>query len=307
VTAATMTEKAKGAVRSRNSRQAQRTRPVRIILHVFLIGVSLIWLLPLIYALYTALRPYADTATRGYVSVGGHYNGTNFSNAWSEADLPLYFRNSAIITIPALIVTLLLASMAAYVVARHSFKVNIWLLMLFTAGNLLPQQAIITPLYKIYQMIPLPAWASDSGKLDDTFLGLILINVAFQTGFCVFVMSNYMRTIPKELSEAAKVDGASEWRQYWQVVMPLCRPVLAALATLEFTWIYNDFFWATVLMQTGANRPITAALNDLTGEFFTNNNLISAAALIVAVPTLIVFFALQRQFVSGLTLGANKG
>ena len=79
------------------------------------------------------------------------------------------------------------------------------------------------------------------------------------------------------------------------------------MAVLEFTWIYNDFFWATVLMQTGANRPITAALNDLTGEFFVNNNLISAAALIVAVPSLVVFFVLQRQFVSGLTLGANKG
>ncbi|HEV2636522.1 MAG TPA: carbohydrate ABC transporter permease [Actinocrinis sp.] len=307
MTAATLTDSASDVARTKNLRHKQRTRPVRVLLHVFLIGVSLIWLTPLLYALYTALRPYADTATRGYVSAGGTYNATNFSNAWSEADLPLYFKNSAIITIPALILTLGLASMAAYVVARHSFKLNIWLLMLFTAGNLLPQQAIITPLYKMYQLIPLPGWASDSGKLDDTFLGLILVNVAFQTGFCVFVMSNYMRTIPKELSEAARVDGASEWRQYWQVILPLCRPVLAALATLEFTWIYNDFFWATVLMQTGSNRPITAALNDLTGEFFTNNNLISAAALIVAVPTLIVFFALQRQFVSGLTLGANKG
>jgi len=280
---------------------------MRIVLHVFLVGVSVIWLAPLVYALYTSLRPYADTATRGYVSVGGHYNMSNFSTAWSQADLPLYFRNSAEITIPALFFTLFLASMAAFVVARHSFKINVILLMMFTAGNLLPQQAIITPLYQIYQMIPLPAWLSDSGKMDDSFLGLILINVAFQTGFCVFVLSNYMRTLPKELTEAARVDGASEWRQYRQVILPLCRPALAALAVLEFTWIYNDFFWATVLMQTGANRPITAALNDLTGEFFVNNNLISAAALIVAVPSLVVFFVLQRQFVSGLTLGANKG
>ena len=307
MTAATVTASAKEPARTRTPNPARRTRPVRIFLHVFLIATSVIWLAPLIYAFYTALRPYGETATRGYVSVGGQYNVTNFANAWSLADLPLYFRNSAVITIPALVVTLLLASMAAYVVARHSFKVNIVLLMLFTAGNLLPQQAIITPLYKIYQMVPLPAWLSDSGKLDDSFLGLILINVAFQTGFCVFVLSNYMRTIPKELTEAARVDGASEWRQYRQVILPLCRPALAALAVLEFTWIYNDFFWATVLMQTGANRPITAALNDLTGEFFINNNLISAAALIVAVPTLVVFFVLQRQFVSGLTLGANKG
>ncbi len=287
-----------------------RRRPAdaaRIALHVFLAGTCLVWLAPLLYAFYTALRPYADTAKRGYVSVGGSYGTGNFSTAWTQAQLPHYFWNSIVITAPALVFTLLLSSMVAFVVARFTFRINIALLVLFTAGNLLPQQAIITPLFKMYQLIPLPDWLAASGKLDDSFLGLILIHVAFQTGFCAFVMSNYMRTIPKELGEAALVDGASAWRQYWQVVLPLCRPVLAALATLEFTWIYNDFFWATVLMQTGSNRPITAALNNLTGEFFVNNNLISAAALIVAVPTLVVFFALQKQFVSGLTLGANKG
>lgn len=284
-----------------------RARPARVVLHCFLIGTCVVWIAPVLYALYTSLRPYADTAKHGYVSVGGSYNLSNFSTAWNAADLPLYFKNSALITLPALVITLWLASMVAYVVARHSFRINLVLLLVFTAGNLLPQQAIITPLYKLYITVPLPSWLSESGKLDDSFFGLILIHVAFQTGFCVFVLSNFMRTIPHELTEAARVDGASEWRQYRQIVLPLCRPALAALATLEFTWIYNDFFWATVLMQTGANRPITAALNNLTGQFFTDNNLISAASMIVAVPTLVVFFVLQRQFVSGLTLGANKG
>ena len=289
------------------ARRRRRPRPARAVLQTFLIVTSLVWIAPVLYALYTSLRPYADTTAHGYVSVGGHYNLSNYTNAWSEADLPLYFKNSAIITIPALLITLWLASMAAYVLARHSFKFNLLMLMIFTAGNLLPQQAIITPLYQLYITIPMPPWISDSGHLDDSYLGLILIHVAFQTGFCVFVLSNFMRTIPTEISEAARVDGASEWRQYLRIVLPLCRPALAALATLEFTWIYNDFFWATVLMQTGANRPITAALNNLTGQFFTDNNLISAASMIVAVPTLVVFFVLQRQFVSGLTLGANKG
>jgi multiple sugar transport system permease protein len=282
-------------------------RAGRIALHVFLAGTCLVWLAPLLYALYTSLRPYADTEKHGYVSVGGHYNLDNYKTAWNQAELLHYFWNSMIITVPALVITLLLASMVAFVVARFSFRFNIVLLMLFTAGNLLPQQAIITPLFKMYQLIHVPTWVSASGKLDDSFVGLILIHVAFQTGFCAFVLSNYMRTIPGELGEAAMVDGASAWRQYWQIIMPLCRPVLAALATLEFTWIYNDFFWATVLMQTGSKRPITAALNNLTGEFFVNNNLISAAALIVAVPTLVVFLVLQKQFVSGLTLGASKG
>ncbi|PWI44105.1 carbohydrate ABC transporter permease [Streptomyces sp. ICBB 8177] len=307
MTAVTTDRPARPGAADRPAAPRRSPRATRAALHVFLVGTCVVWLAPLIYAFYTALRPYADTARRGYVSVGGSYGVGNFETAWTQAQLPHYFWNSVVITVPALVLTLLLSSMVAFVVSRFSFRINIALLMLFTAGNLLPQQAIITPLFKMYQLIPLPTWLAASGKLDDSFLGLILIHVAFQTGFCAFVLSNYMRTIPKELGEAALMDGASVWRQYRQVILPLCRPVLAALATLEFTWIYNDFFWATVLMQTGSNRPVTAALNNLTGEFFVNNNLISAAALIVAVPTLVVFFALQRQFVSGLTLGANKG
>jgi multiple sugar transport system permease protein len=103
------------------------------------------------------------------------------------------------------------------------------------------------------------------------------------------------------------VDGAGVWRQYWRVTLPLCRPALAALATLEFTWMYNDFLWALVLMSTGDKLPITSALNNLQGQFFTDYNLLAAGSIIVALPTVTVFFALQRHFIAGLTLGANKG
>ena len=103
------------------------------------------------------------------------------------------------------------------------------------------------------------------------------------------------------------VDGASVWRQFWQMTLPLCRPPLAALATVEVTWIYNEFFWATVLMQSGDKYPVTSSLNNLRGQFFTDNNLVAAGSLIVAVPTLAIYFALQKHFVAGLTLGATKG
>ena len=301
------TAPARAPAREAPAAPQRRIRPARVALHTFLAVTCLIWLFPLLWAFYTALRPYADTERLGYASIGGRYNFANFSAAWGQADLPLYFKNTMIITIPALLFTLFFASLVAFVVARFSFRFNLGLLMLFTAGNLLPQQSIITPLFRLYLMIPLPYSLSDSGTLDDSYLGIILIHIAFQTGFCVFVLSNYMRTIPAELTEAGMVDGASVWCQYRRIILPLCRPVLAALATLEFTWIYNDFFWAIVLMQTGQNRPITAALANLQGEFFTNNNLVSAASLLVAIPTLVVFIALQRQFVAGLTLGSTKG
>ena len=217
-----------------------------------------------------------------------------------------YFVNTLIIAVPAVLLTLFLSSMVAFYVSRFDFRVNLFLLLVFTAGNLLPQQVIITPLYRLYLLIDLPG-ITMSGKLYDSALGLVLIHVAFQSGFCAFVLSNYMRSLPHELTEAALVDGASVWRLYWQIVLPLCKPAMAALATLLSIWIYNDFFWALVLISTGENMPITSALNNLSGQYFTDPNLVAAGALLTAIPTLIVYFALQRQFVSGLTLGANKG
>jgi multiple sugar transport system permease protein len=205
------------------------------------------------------------------------------------------------------LITLLLASMVASVLARFSFRFNLTMLGIFIAANLLPQQALLIPLFRLYRSIPLPSWMSDSELMLDSYWGVILINVAFQLGFCIFVLSNYMRALPHELYEAAQVDGASVWLQYWRITIPLCRPALAALATLEFTWIYNEFFCAVALMTTGEKFPVTSSLSNLRGQFFTDNNLVAAGATIIAVPTLIVFFVLQKQFVSGLTLGANKG
>ncbi|MPY58334.1 carbohydrate ABC transporter permease [Streptomyces spongiae] len=281
-------------------------RPARILLHVFLAGTALAWLAPLLWAIFAALRPYAETSNKGYVSWPDKLTFDNFTNAYQQSDMLHYFGNTLIIAVPAVLLTLLLASMVAFYVSRFDFRLNIFLLLVFTAGNLLPQQVIITPLYRLYLLIDLPG-ITMSGKLYDSALGLVLIHMAFQSGFCAFVLSNYMRMLPHELTEAALVDGASVWRQYWQIVLPLCKPAMAALATLLSIWIYNDFFWAIVLISTGENMPITSALNNLSGQYFTDPNLVAAGALLTAIPTLIVYFLLQRQFVSGLTLGANKG
>ena len=281
--------------------------PGRVVLHTFLSLVALSWLLPLLWAAYTSLRPYDETNRHGYVSLARTLTLANYREALRRGDLVNHFVKTMIIVVPALVLTLFLSSMVAFVVSRFSFKGNLGLLMLFTAGNLLPPQVIVTPLYRIYKSVPLPDVMSSSGTLYDSAWGIILIHIAFQIGFCTFVLSNYMKTLPHELTEAARVDGASAWRQYWQITMPLCRAPLAALATLEFTWIYNDFFWALVLMVTGDKRPITSSLNNLQGQFFTDNNLVAAGSLMVALPTVLVYALLQKQFIGGLTLGATKG
>jgi multiple sugar transport system permease protein len=257
-------------------------------------------------ALINSFREYDYTQANGYLSFGG-WTTSNYEQAWTQADFGLHMKNSLLITVPAVLLTLWLSSMVAFVLARFSYRFNLALLGVFLAANLLPPQALLIPVFRMFREIPLPYFMSDSGSMLNSFWALILVNTAFQMGFCTFVLSNYMKTLPYEIYESAELDGASVWRQYWQLTMPLVRPALAALATLQVTWVYNEFFWATVLIQQGDKLPVTSALNNLRGQFFTDTNLVAAGSIIVALPVLVVFFALQKQFVSGLTLGSTKG
>src|SRR5256885_9228381 len=202
------------ATGARARARRKRLAMPRIALHGFLLGAAVLWLAPVGWALFTSFRPYSDTAEHGYVSVPHTLSLVNYRNAWTQGQIPQHFWNSMVITIPAIFIILLLASSVAFVVSRFSFWFNVPLLVFFMAANLLPQQVIITPLYELYLRIPLPTWLSSSGLVYDSFIGLIAVNVAFQTGFCTFVLSNYMKTLPGALGQAARVDGAARVRPY---------------------------------------------------------------------------------------------
>ncbi|HSF98679.1 MAG TPA: carbohydrate ABC transporter permease [Ornithinibacter sp.] len=268
--------------------------------------LALIWLFPMLWSFYNSFRDYSYTQTNGYLSFGG-WTLDNYQEAWTRGNFGLHLKNSLLITVPAVALTLFLSSMVAFVLSRFSYRFNLTLLGVFLAANLLPPQALLIPVFKMFREIPLPTFMSESGTMLNSFWALILVNTAFQMGFCTFVLSNYMKTLPYEIYESAQLDGASVWRQYWQLTMPLVRPALAALATLQVTWIYNEFFWATVLLSRGDKYPVTSALNNLRGQFFADTNLVAAGSIIVALPVMIVFLVLQKQFVSGLTLGSTKG
>ena len=286
----------------------RRKKQKHVVAQTVLAVLSVLWLIPIVWTFYISLRPYADTqSSESLLGWPKHLNFDNYTHAWQQSDFLHFFINSAIITIPAVIITLFLASLIAFAVSRYSFRFNLVLLLVFTAGNLLPPQIILVPLYRIYLALPLPHLLNDKGVWYDSYWGVAAIHIAFQMGFATFVLSNFMKALPTELTEAALVDGANVWTQYRKIILPLCRPALAALGVLMTTWIYNDFLWALVLMSTGSKRPITAALNNLKGEYFTDLNLLAAGAMMAAVPTLIVFFVLQKQFVGGLTMGATKG
>ncbi len=292
-------------------RNKPKLRPARVVLQAFLVMVALVWLVPILTAVYNSFRFYeADTLPNGPFAPAERLTTENYQDAWRVGEMGTTFVNTAVIVIPALLLTLLLSSMLAFACTRFSWRFNIAFLVLFTAGNLMPQQVLFQPLVQIYQRVPWPAFLSGgegTGELFGTQASVILIHIAFQTGFCTFVLANYMKTIPKELGEAASVDGAGVLRQFFQVVLPLTRPALAALGTLQFTWLYNDFFWGAVLLNQGDQRPITSSIAVLNGQYATDFNLIAAASMMIAMPTLVVYMMLQKQFISGLTLGATKG
>ena len=224
--------------------------------HVFLSVVSLAFLAPLLLAVYASLRPYEETAKYGYFSLPRHLSFDYYAQAFVDSGMAKYFVNSLLIAVPGVLLTLFLASFVAFAVSRLRMRGGIVLLMVFTAGNLLPQQVIVTPLYVLFNKIPLPYWMSDSMTMYDSLWAVIAVQVAFQTRFLrLRARELHARPLPREILEAAVVDGAGVWAQYWRVTLPLCRPALAALGTLQFTWMYNDFLWALVLHLRRRQAP----------------------------------------------------
>jgi multiple sugar transport system permease protein len=286
-----------------------KSRLPRAVLQTFLITMAVAWLIPLVGAVLSAFRNEQDLRDNGVISFPRALTLKNFSDAFAQGEMGRKFFNTFFILIPSLFLILLFSSLVGFACTRFSGKFNVLFLVIFTAGNLMPQQVIFQPVFQIFKRIPWPDLLSDTntGNLLGSKIGVIIIHVAFQTGFCTFVISNYMRTLPKELTEAALVDGASVPTQFWKIILPLCRPALAALGTLEFTWLYNDFFWGSVMLQKGAEKPITSSIAQLSGAFSTQDSLVAAASVIIAIPTITVYFLLQKQFIGGLTLGANKG
>ncbi|NPV68381.1 MAG: carbohydrate ABC transporter permease [Anaerolineae bacterium] len=264
--------------------------------YISLTALTLLWLLPIFAALVTSFRTMDDISINGFWSIPGVLTFQNFQRAWTDAQVNKYLLNSFIITIPSLFGMMFLSSMSAYALARFKFRGNLFFYFMYVAGTLLPFQILLLPVFRLTNAL----------GLYNTYGALILIHTAFQLGFCTFVLRNFMRTVPGEILDAARVDGCGEFRIYWQIMLPLTLPALAALGTLEFTWVFNDYLWAIILVQSDSLRPVTAGLATLRGQYNTDWPVITAGALLATLPTLFVFIFLQRYFIQGLTLGSGK-
>ena len=278
--------------------------PARVGYNLMVPIALFVWLLPLLAMFMTSIRPEAD------INSGNVFGWPtdfllieNYTRVLQETEALRFFINSIFITVPTVILSIALACLAGYALAiyRVPFPVigtnlAVPLFLLFVAGNFVPFQIL---------MVPVRDLTSNLG-LYNTIWGLILFHAAFQTGFCTLFMRNFIKALPYELIESARIEGVGEFKIFWYVVLPLVRPALAALAVLIFTFIWNEYFWATVLTTDASAKPITAGMESIKGQYLTSWSLYSAAAIMAAVPPVLMFFAMQKHFIAGLTLGAVK-
>lgn len=258
--------------------------------------LSVLWLLPIALVLVTSVRSFDDVAAHGVGSLPHSFTLDGFRQAWVDGGQQRALINSLLVTIPTVLLSLLLASTAAFALSRYDVPLRRTLLLLMLGGNLLPPQILLVPVSKLSEML----------GLYDSLYALIGVQVGFGIGFYVFVLHGFMRSIPPEIQQAAVIDGAGPWQIYTRIILPLAKPAMAALSALSFTWIFNDLLWAITVLRTDTQMPITASLIGLQGQYVSMWNVIAAGSVIAAAPTVIVFLKFQRHFVAGLNLGAVK-
>lgn len=258
----------------------------------------LVWLLPLFAVMLTSVRSLTDIASGNYWGLPTEWKLIeNYTTVFTATPMGRYLLNSLVVTVPTVAGAVALSAMAGFALAIYRFRLNMIVFVMFIAGNFIPFQIL---------MIPVRDLAVSLGMYD-SYGALISFHVAFQTGFCTLFMRNFIRALPYEMIEAARVEGAGEFAIFRKVILPTVRPALAALSVLVFTFIWNDYFWALTLVQSDDVKPVTAGLAALRGQWVASWQLVSAGSVVAALPPVAMFFLMQRHFIAGLTLGATKG
>ncbi|QRP46305.1 carbohydrate ABC transporter permease [Amycolatopsis sp. FDAARGOS 1241] len=264
--------------------------------HFVAAGLSILWLLPIVLVITTSVRSFSDIAGNGLGSLPHSFDLGSFGEAWGVGGGGHAMLNSLIVTIPTVLLSLLLASAAAFALSRFQIPFRRTIILVMLSGNLLPPQILLVPVSKLSELL----------GIYDTLTALIIVQVGFGLGFYTFVLQGFMRSIPDEIQQAALIDGAGAIAIFWRIILPMTRPALAALGALAFTWTFNDLLWSITVLRTESVMPVTPALLGLQGQYVSNWNVIAAGSVIAAVPTVAVFLRFQKHFISGLAIGAIK-
>jgi alpha-glucoside transport system permease protein len=286
-----------GASKPRNARL--RRLFGRGTVNVVLVIIGLFWLVPTLGLLVTSFRPAQDYFSSGWwhaITAPLTLTVQNYKNILQGHGIPDALLTTAIITVSATVLVVLIASLAAYAMVFLNWRGRDAVFVLIVALMVVPLQMALIPVAELYRNV----------GLFGTLPGVVLYHVAFGLPFAIFLMRNFYTGIPKDLLEAARIDGANEWMMFRRIVLPLGKPALASLAIFEFLWVWNDLLVSLVFLANNAHVPITVAIFSQLRQFGSNIDLISTASFISMIVPLVVFFAFQRYFVRGVLAGAVK-
>jgi alpha-glucoside transport system permease protein len=277
------------------------TKVVRVLgkapIHVILVVVGILWLMPALGLFLTSLLSAEDVANQGWwqvLSEPSKVTWENYSALFANEGMTSAILRTVWITVGATILPVIVASLAGYALAWLDFPGRDWVFLTVVMLLLVPIQMALIPMFDLYNRT----------KLFDTIPGLILFHTAFALPFAIFLLRNFFAGIPKELMEAARIDGASEFRIFFRLILPLGLPAIAALAIFQVLFVWNDLLIGLVLAQ--ANQPLTPVIASQLRQFGSNIDIIAPAAFFSAIVPLTIFIAFQRYFVQGLLAGSVK-
>jgi len=274
-----------------------RSRGRSLLLHAGLLGLLAIYAAPIIGVLLTSIQSNAEIAAQGVWHLPASPTLDSYRDVLGSSSAGRYILNTFLVTIPATVLSVGGGLLLGYVFSLVRFRGSELLFLLVVAGMFFPPQAVLIPLFELF---------NDLGMYD-TLLPLVIVHVAFGMSICTLLMRNFLGTLPSGLREAAIVDGAGEWSVLLRVLVPLSLPAIAVLATLQFTWIWNDFLWPIIFTQSDSMRTIMVGLASLKGQYSVAYGVQGAMSILASLPTLLVFIFFQRYFIRGLTFGSVKG
>ncbi len=266
--------------------------------HIILGLIGLVWLVPTVGLFITSFRPSADMRATGWWTVlfEPRFTASNYERVLEAEGMGQAFLNSALITVPATLAPLLIASMAAFALAWVKFPLRDTIFLVIVALLMVPVQIGFIPLVNIFR---------PTGLLQN-YGAVWIAHTAFALPFGIFLLRNFFITLPKDLIEAARIDGASNWGIFRTIVIPLSVPAIAAYGIFQFLWVWNDLLMALVYAQDARIQPMTVKVTTLLGTYASEWSLLAAAAFLIMLVPLIVFISLQRFFVQGLLAGSVK-
>jgi alpha-glucoside transport system permease protein len=283
--------------------QTRSERLVRLVsrtpLHIVLIGIALIWLVPTVGLALTSFRKRPAIASSGWWHSLTQWDWTvhNYDSVITATGMGHAWVNSVIITVPATILPLTLGALAAFGFAWVPFPLRDTLFLVIVALMIVPIQTSLVPLLKLF---------ANWGHLNNGYYGIWLAHTAFGLPLAVFLLRNFFVTLPKDLIEAARIDGASNLAIFRRIVVPLSVPALASFGIFQFLWVWNDLLMALIFVSDPSKQPMTVRIPYLLSTYGQEYNLLAAAAFLLMILPLIVFFSLQRYFVQGLLAGSVK-